>query len=244
MSKTPNMNTKKILKEMKLGDIVTQNPSLALEFEKRSLDYCCQGSRTLEQAADKAGLDAQTLAEELTQAIVDEPPEEWSKLSPIELIENIESVHHAYLWDNFDRIEALVEKIAKVHGERHEELIEVESLYSEIRKDLEPHLRKEEQVLFPMIRRISESAHETEAEELVEKIQMINDEHEPVGELLTQLNSVTSGYTTPADGCATYAACYQALAEFEADIHLHIHKESNVLFPALNTKPVKGWAKA
>ena len=35
----------------------------------------------------------------------------------------------------------------------------------------------------------------------------------------------------PAEGCASYVACYAGLAELEADTHLHIHKENNLLFP-------------
>ena len=61
-------------------------------------------------------------------------------------------------------------------------------------------------------------------------------DHETVGELLNELRRVTAGYATPVDGCATYAACYRALAELEADAHLHVHKESNVLIPARRTE--------
>jgi len=224
-----------ITSSMKLGDIVTQNPSLAKEFEKRGLDYCCQGTRTLAEAARKAGIDPEDLAYELTEAMVDEAPAPWSTLSPADLVDNIESVHHQYLWDNFDRTEALVEKVANVHGERHPELLEVKRLYKEIRTDLEPHLEKEEQVLFPMVRQISQTQTQTQAEteDLMARIKMFSHEHLVVGELLAELNRVTDGYCSPADGCATYAACYQALADLEADTHLHIHKEGNILFPAI-----------
>jgi regulator of cell morphogenesis and NO signaling len=67
---------------------------------------------------------------------------------------------------------------------------------------------------------------------VVAQIEVLAAEHETVGDLLDELNRVTSGYATPADGCASYAACYRALAELEADTHLHVHKENNLLFPA------------
>ena len=58
-------------------------------------------------------------------------------------------------------------------------------------------------------------------------------EHDRVGELLAELRRLTDGYRPPADGCASYRACYAGLAELEADTHLHVHKENNVLFPAV-----------
>lgn len=228
----------------KLGDIVTQNPSLAIEFEKRGLDYCCQGARTLADAAKDAGLEAQTLADELTSAMIDEVPAEWASLSPVDLVDNINDVHHQYLWDNFDRTSALVDKIANVHGGRHPELLEAKRLYEEIRADLTPHLEKEEELLFPMIKKLAKSSGEPQDDQIVEQIRSLSGEHEVVGELLAQLNKVTSNYATPADGCATYAAAFQALADMELDIHTHIHKESNVLFPALKTKSPSSWSES
>jgi regulator of cell morphogenesis and NO signaling len=226
---------------MTLGEIVTLHPSLAVELERRGLDYCCHGARTLATAAGDAGLDPQTVAEELSAARVDEPPAEWASLSVLELVDHIEAVHHRYLWAELPRISALVDKIVEVHGDRHPELAEVQRLSDELRADLEPHLVREEQVLFPMIRRLGASSERTpgETRELVGQIEALAAEHDTVGALLEELDRVTDGYTPPADGCASYAACYLALAELEADTHLHVHKESNVLFPALLATPAE-----
>ena len=60
-------------------------------------------------------------------------------------------------------------------------------------------------------------------------------EHDRAGDLLDRLRALTGGYVPPADGCASYVAYYQALAEVEADTHLHVHKENNLLFPAVVT---------
>jgi regulator of cell morphogenesis and NO signaling len=219
---------------MTLGDIVTMRPSLAADLERRGLDYCCHGGRSLADAAREAGLDARTIAEELSAAHVGEPAAEWATLGPAELVDHIETVHHHYLWAELPRITALVDKIVSVHGERHPELAEVQRLYNDLRADLEPHLTREEQELFPMIRQLAATTGGPEFHDpaIVAQIQVLAAEHETVGDLLDELRRVTSGYTTPADGCASYAACYRALAELEADTHLHVHKENNVLFPA------------
>jgi regulator of cell morphogenesis and NO signaling len=223
---------------MTLGEIVTLRPSLAADLERRGLDYCCHGGRTLTEAADEAGLDAQVVAEELSAAHVDEPAAAWASLGPVELIDHIETTHHRYLWDELPRISALVDKIVTVHGDRHPELADVQRLYCELRSDLEPHLAREEQELFPMIHRlVASNGPDSGNQVLAAQIETLATEHETVGDLLDRLREVTSGYVTPADGCASYAACYRALADLEADTHLHVHKENNVLFPAVSADP-------
>ena len=145
---------------MTLGEIVTLHPSLATELERHGLDYCCHGARTLAAAAVEAGLDAHTVADELSAARVDEPPAAWATLDSVDLLDHIESVHHSYLWAELPRISALVDKIVAVHGDRHPELARVQELYNELRADLEPHLVREEQVLFPRIRQLAGAAHQ------------------------------------------------------------------------------------
>jgi regulator of cell morphogenesis and NO signaling len=225
---------------MTLGDIVTRHPSLAADLERRGLDYCCHGGRSLADAAGEAGLDAQTVAEELSAAHVGEPAAAWATFGPAELVDHIETVHHRSLWAEMPRITALVGKIVSVHGDRHPELADVQRLYDELRADLEPHLTREEQELFPMIRQLAAATAGPESHDpaLVAQIGLLATEHETVGALLDELSRVTSGYTTPADGCASYAACYRALAELEADTHLHVHKENNVLFPLVLAEPM------
>ncbi|MEJ7721812.1 MAG: DUF542 domain-containing protein [Ilumatobacteraceae bacterium] len=91
---------------MTLGEIVTLHPSLAADLERRGLDYCRHGARTLAAAADEAGLDPRAVADELSAARADEPPAEWASLRPVDLIDHIESVHHRYLWAELPRISA------------------------------------------------------------------------------------------------------------------------------------------
>lgn len=223
---------------MTLGEIVTLRPSLAADLERRGLDYCCHGGRTLTEAAREAGLDAQSVADDLSAAHVGEPAVAWASLSPVELVDHIETVHHRYLWAELSRISALVDKIFTVHGDRHPELADVQQLYTELRADLEPHLAREEQELFPMIRQLAATTDGSRSgtRALAAQIDALAAEHETVGGLLEELRRVTSGYATPADGCATYTACYRALADLEADTHLHVHKENNLLFPAARSE--------
>ncbi len=220
-----------------LGEVVTRYPSLAAHLERCGLDYCCHGGRTLAAAATEAGLDPQTVADELWAARGDDPPAPWASLGPSELVDHIEFVHHKYLWAELPRLAALVDKIRSVHGGHHPELADVQRLFTDLRADLEPHLRREELLVFPMIRRLADGPGSDDDTSPVAEIDRLMSEHDAVGALLARLRDVTDGYSIPADGCASYAACYKGLAELEADTHLHVHKENNVLIPALRRRP-------
>ena len=92
---------------------------------------------------------------------------------------------------------------------------------------------KEEQVLFPMIRELANAsfAPSFPCGTLRNPISVMLREHDQVGELLAELRRLGNQYQPPDDGCASYVTCFAALAELEADTHLHIHKENNLLFP-------------
>jgi regulator of cell morphogenesis and NO signaling len=124
--------------------------------------------------------------------------------------------------------------VTLVHGRNHPELHEVAAAFEELRSDLEPHMLKEERVLFPMIWELASANEQRPAfhcGSLRNPISVMLIEHDRAGELLVRLRELTQGYAPPADGCASYEACYRALSELEADTHLHIHKENNLLFP-------------
>ena len=216
-----------------LAELVDVAPGLAREFERLGLDYCCGGGQTLADACAERGLDATALAADLSTDAGTSTPAAWTTMDATELVDHLEQTHHRYLWDELPRITALVDKIVSVHGERHPELAEIASCYGTVRADLEPHLLKEERVLFPMVRELVASTEmpSFHCGTLRNPISVMLTEHDTVGDLLARLRRLTSDYAPPADGCATYAACFAAMAELEADTHLHIHKENNVLFP-------------
>lgn len=218
---------------MTLGALVNSHPELARELERRGLDYCCGGGQTLADACASKGFDSTLTAAELASVVTEEVATEWSTMKAVELVDHLESTHHRYLWEELPRLSALVAKIVSVHGERHPELGAIAGCYEKVRADLEPHLIKEEQVLFLMIRElaVAQSAPSFHCGTLRNPISMMLREHDAVGELLAQLRQLTGGYEVPADGCPSYKACFAGLAELEADTHLHIHKENNLLFP-------------
>jgi len=227
------MATASIDGAMTLAALVDAHPELARELERKELDYCCGGGVSLNQACTDAGLDPDAVAEELATTLSGSARAPWSEMDALALVDHLQQRHHRYLWDEMPRISALLDKLVAVHGARHPELDEVAACFGSIRADLEPHMMKEERVLFPMIRELaaSEGLPTFHCGTLRNPISVMIVEHDAVGELLARLRRLTDGYQPPADGCATYAACYRAMAELEADTHLHVHKENNVLFP-------------
>lgn len=211
--------------ERTLGDLVAERPARARVLEAAGLDYCCHGRRTLRAACEAAGIDAATVAADLA-AVTDAGPAAVDALAPAELVDHIETTHHAYLHDELPALHALATKVAGVHGTRHPELADVERLVAGLRAELEPHLRREERVLFPATR-------DQWTDGLDGEIAVLVAEHEACGALLAELRSTTADYAVPDDACASYTSLYLRLAGLEADTFRHIHLENNVLFPAL-----------
>ncbi len=226
------MNT--INSAITLASLVNEYPDLAGELERRGLDYCCGGQRTLLEACAAKGLDPASTTVELSQAASrTATAAEWASMEAAALVEHLVATHHAYLWAELPRLSALLAKIVSVHGERHPELVGVATCFESVRADLEPHLLKEERVLFPMIVELGGASivPAFHCGTLRNPISMMLLEHDVVGDLLAELNRLTNGYHVPNDGCASYAACFDGLARLESDTHMHIHKENNLLFP-------------
>lgn len=217
----------------RLGDLVAEQPARARVLERLGIDYCCHGGRSLAEASAGAGLDPSAVAAELAAVDAVEGADHADDLAPVALVDHILATHHVYLHEELPLLHALATKVRDVHGGRHPELHEVARLVEALRGELEPHLAKEEQVLFPAIRRVADLPAGPERDQLLAPIRVMQREHEAAGELLADLRAATDGYQVPADGCASYRSLYDRLGALELDTFRHIHLENNVLFPAV-----------
>jgi regulator of cell morphogenesis and NO signaling len=217
-----------------LAELVTTAPGAARVLERFELDYCCGGRQRLGEACAERGVEPDVVLAALA-ALDPEPVPDWASLPPRELVDHLEATHHAFLKAELPRLSALAAKVLGVHGARHPELEDVRATFAALRADLEPHLFKEERVLFPMIRALATAttAPTFHCGSLQNPISVMLAEHDRAGELLARLRSLTGDHQTPSDGCASYRALYEGLAAVEADTHLHVHKENNLLFPAV-----------
>jgi regulator of cell morphogenesis and NO signaling len=142
-------------------------------------------------------------------------------LTLTELTEHLESTHHVYLKKALPRLVALMDKVHQAHSPRHPELTRLQTVVENLRADLEPHLLKEEQILFPLIRQLEAAQG---------PIRVMRSEHDGAGELLKEMRTLTNVYVVPKDGCQSFQLLYEGLKELEEDTHIHIHKENNILF--------------
>jgi regulator of cell morphogenesis and NO signaling len=219
-----------------VGEIVARRPSLSHAFEAAGVDYCCGGKRTLGEACREKGLDPRAFVavlEEAAMANRGEPVVDAAAMSLTELAAHIEQTHHAYLREELPRLDRLTAKVASVHGAEDARLHEVRGKLLAFVSELTSHMMKEEQILFPMIRTLeaSDALPELHCGSIANPIRQMEREHHGAGDALERMRLLTDGYMPPEWACNTYRAMLDALAQLERDMHQHVHKEENVLFP-------------
>ncbi|MDT7829482.1 iron-sulfur cluster repair di-iron protein [Pricia sp. S334] len=225
--------------EKTIGQIVADDYRSAAVFEKFGIDFCCNGNRGIDQACGEKGLDADKLRKELDVALTDAPAETTDYKSwPLDLLADyIEKKHHRYVEERIPVLKQYLNKINKVHGARHPELGEIHDLFVASARELAMHMKKEELVLFPYIRKMvkvkqnGEKLDEPGFGTVKNPIQTMMHEHDNEGERFRQIERLSSDYTPPQDACNTYKVAFALLKEFQDDLHLHIHLENNILFP-------------
>jgi regulator of cell morphogenesis and NO signaling len=224
--------------ERTVAEIALERPQAAAVFERLGIDYCCGGGKPLAVACEEAGIDVDHVEGLLEGPGTDGPQaENWSERSLASLIGHIVQKHHSYCREECLRLQPLLAKVVSKHGEHHPELAQVEELFTSLRNELSMHLLKEEQMLFPYIITVEESATHKSAPPLApfgtvqNPVRMMMMEHDDAGRVIKEIRSLTGNFEPPQDACTSFKALYQALGAFEADLHLHIHLENNLLFP-------------
>jgi regulator of cell morphogenesis and NO signaling len=220
-----------------INDFIAEDVRRTGVFEELSIDSCCGGHRTLAEACAEKGIDPEALLNRLMSYTAESDPVatvvEGMDGSLSEAVDHLLETHHKYLKEALPQIAALLDKVVNAHVERHPELVTVRELFSELRADLEPHLMKEEQVLFPMIKQIESSGGTAEFHcgSLENPIRVMLAEHEQVLTLFERIRATTRNFQIPEDGCGSYRLLFKGLDELEMDTLLHIQKENEILFP-------------
>lgn len=228
------------LEQRQIGELVAENYKLATVFKKHKIDFCCQGGRTISDACQKKGISIWEVLKDLEEVINVKSEGETDYQSwPLDLLADyIEKKHHRYVEQRSLEIKPFLDKLCKVHGDRHPELFEINGLFTSSVSALAQHMKKEELVLFPFIRKMVQAKAngqplETPHFGTVENpVAMMMHEHDTEGERFREIARLTDDYQPPADACNTYRVTFALLQEFEDDLHKHIHLENNILFPA------------
>ena len=226
-----------ISKDNTVAEIVVQNIKAAHVFKKHGIDFCCGGGITIEKACERHKVDFNSIETELVSIDQAQPMYNYQKWDLDFLIDHIINVHHNYVQENMPIMFQYAEKVARVHGPNHPELIEVFNLVKEVIQELEVHMKKEEIILFPYVKKMAQAqkvgvkAEEAHFGTVNNPIRMMESEHENAGDVFKTIAQLTNNYMPPEGACNTYRALFSKLEEFEHDLHQHIHLENNILFP-------------
>jgi regulator of cell morphogenesis and NO signaling len=227
------------LEQITIGEYVAKDFRTAALFSKYGIDFCCNGNRSIEEACQKKAVNPAVLLQEIETVLLSKSDSgidynAW----PIDLLADyIEKTHHRYVSEKTPILLQFLAKLSRVHGASHPELILINELFQGCAEELAQHMKKEELILFPFIKKM---VHATLSDELIElphfetiqnPIAMMMHEHDAEGVRFRKISELSNNYTPPADGCNTYKVTFAMLEEFEQDLHKHIHLENNILFP-------------
>jgi len=219
-----------------VAELVLERPARSRFFESFGIDYCCGGKKTLQEACDRKALPSDQVLELLaalaTEPTPDQEPEPGA-MALGDLIEHILEAHHQYLRQELPRLGAMLQKVERVHGDRNERLAAMLSVFEAFTLELNQHMMKEEEILFPAIARMDATGAEVAAcfGSVANPIARMEAEHDDAGNALEQLRTLSDGYTPPDWACNTYRALLDGLHDLERNMHAHVHKENNILFP-------------
>lgn len=218
-----------------VADLVIDRPARARVFERLGIDYCCGGDHSLTEACRKNDLDPDTVVRMLDateESPSDTDTTDWSEATLGDLIDHITSTHHDYLRRELPRLDDLLADVTNAHGHAISWLSRVQSVFRTLKADLFDHMRSEEEYVFPAIRTLEEGRVLPDGSTLEHAtLEQMEAEHDDAGTMLEQLRDLTDGYTPPEGACPKFRAALDGLRELETDMHQHVHKENNVLFP-------------
>jgi regulator of cell morphogenesis and NO signaling len=217
-----------------LGLLVRENPEFASVFESLGIDYCCGGDASLERACEETDLELRSVLDRLADAQSSgSDGTSASAESLSELVDDVVETHHDYLQSELPSLERVVRKVARVHGDSHPELHEVESQFLNLKEEVTHHIEDEEENVFPELVTLDGETPPADADEeaIREAIDHLESEHDAAASSLERIRDLTDGYEIPDDACTSYRNMLDRLRMLEKDMHQHVHKENNVLFP-------------
>lgn len=221
-----------------VGEIASKDMRKAALLKKLGIDFCCGGKKSLEDACEEKGLDVLRVKQELentTHTSAAGPQLDFNSWALTFLADYIINVHHKYVKEATPMLLELSDKVANHHGGNNPALVILRNKTHELLRELNTHLKKEEQILFPYIKKL-------EAEgfgnipvpgfgTIKNPIWMMESDHDIAGTLAKEIRVITNDYTVPADACNSTGLLFHKLEEFENDLLQHIHLENNILFP-------------
>ena len=221
-----------------VADIALRFPHAIDILNKHHLDYCCNGKKRFDDVCKENNLDPEQIWQELQHAnggSTTRKPDRFESWTLTLLIDYIVMNHHVYVTRAIPEIKGLLNKVCNAHGEDQPYLLSVREKFNSLSQELLAHMTKEEEILFPAIKKIEQNAltikSSPSSDNLTIPIMVMEHEHEIAGDLVKSIRTLTNNFMPPAFACPTFLIAYKMLQEFDNDLMQHIHLENNILFP-------------
>lgn len=227
----------------KIEDLVKVDTNMIDFFNKENIDFCCNGHMTVEEVAKEKNIDPIILVRKIQDRIYTSNSKEkeiidlddFKEFRIGEMIDSILINHHKKERDLLFEIDPLLNKILSVHFARHgEELMKLHSLFADLKKELEEHFVKEEEITFPLM-----LENESPSQEVIKKVEELETDHEEAGDIIKEMIELTDWFKVPKDACRSYIHTFDLLEELVKDVFVHIFKENSIMFEKFRNKERK-----
>ena len=227
----------------KIEDLVKVDTNMIDFFNKENIDFCCNGHMTVEEVAKEKNIDPIILVRKIQDRIYTSNSkakeiidlDDFKELRIGEMIDSILINHHKKERDLLFEIDPLLNKILSVHFARHgEELMKLHSLFADLKKELEEHFVKEEEITFPLM-----LENESPSQEVIKKVEELETDHEEAGDIIKEMIELTDWFKVPKDACRSYIHTFDLLEELVKDVFVHIFKENSIMFEKFRNKERK-----
>ncbi|RUO76081.1 hemerythrin domain-containing protein [Idiomarina seosinensis] len=163
----------------------------------------------------------------MSQEIVNQ----WRDKSNTELVQYVVERFHQRHRAQIPELKQLALKVEQVHDDHPQVPAGLAEHLDSMLHELESHMMKEEQILFPMlVRGIYPSG----------PISVMEEEHVQHDQELQHILAITNDLTPPEGACGTWQELYRGLRELVQDLNDHIELENTVLFVDSDTVPKHG----
>ncbi|MFT7663134.1 MAG: regulator of cell morphogenesis and NO signaling [Planctomycetota bacterium] len=208
-----------------VADLAVRYAGASRVLHRHDLDFCCHGHVSMERACADANLDANQILREIeAEAPADPNFEAWNEQSLDALLEHILVNFHEAHRQELPRLIEMARKVERVHAEKASCPKGLAAHLEFMHEELEAHMQKEEQVLFPLIKAGRGSMAQM-------PVQVMEQEHRDHGKNLERMRELAQNFEAPDEACGTWRALFLGVAELERDLMNHIHLENNILFP-------------
>ncbi|HMN38135.1 MAG TPA: iron-sulfur cluster repair di-iron protein [Hyphomicrobium sp.] len=204
-----------------VGEIAATLAGATAIFRRHKIDFCCGGNVPLDEAAQSRGVKPEVLRAELAelaQASPDVPDD------PVALVDHIVARYHDVHRRELPELTRLARRVEAVHRAHEAVPAGLADVLEAAQQELEEHMQKEEQIIFPAIRSGYRGT-------LFAPIKVMRHEHDGQARIIHALQACCHDFDLPEDACRSWQALYAGVEKLVTDLTEHIHLENNILFP-------------